>query len=113
MHEIVLAGPVDPALVAWEFECNDMWCVEFATSRGRAKSQAAGLMGCDFIEVRIRRTPWWDAYAALGYVPAAAVLAAGQWLNCSSCGANTTALDGAVVSQMDRVTCGECVEARS
>lgn len=102
----------DLAIMAWVARVEDECVAVLATSRGKARRIGADIMGDDFVRVSVARMPQWDCYALTGHVPTAEFIAAGWMIPCAACGSMDLG-ERYEVSQMERVTCTECVEARS
>jgi len=81
------------ALKAYLIDCDGEYGAQlyFASTRGRAKAEAANDSDCCIVDIlSCRRKPEYDIYAP-GPVPPSVLMEDGWWFECSGCGRNVYA----------------------
>lgn len=84
--------------------------VVFATSPAEAKQIQSAMVDCAWIDLRVRRQSWADAYADADRIPVRAYLENGWWMLCTGarCGHLVDRETIGGMDDQDRPLCGEC-----
>lgn len=68
------------------FDGDECTVIVFASTAGRAKSDAAGYLGTEYIYLNARRAKWLDRFPSADKIPAWFLIQGGWWFECYHCG---------------------------